>query len=450
MRIINLHVEDVKRIKVVDITPEADIVEIAGKNKQGKSSVLDCIWWILAGKKAHEREPVRDEADTASGRLDLGGMIVKRTWNKERETTAVKVYNPTGAASGTPDEDLPDWKKPQDILDGLLGSLVFNPLAFMLKSERDQFEDLRKIANLDVDLDALDTANELDFAARAKVNKEAKERAAQGIHDDFDNLPKEKVDESAIVDKLQKAGEHNASIETRKARREQAERDVIDKREMAKLLRLSVETERKRVEDRISELQVEVELFVSGKLGDANTADFVATELEEKLKSAEPLPDPIDPGGIREELAAAQENNRVFEIKVDLEYARQDAAKLQADSKTITQRMEARTKQKMDAISQAKIPIPSLGFGEGYLTYNGLPLEQASDSEKLTVSAEIGMAENPELRVMRIRYGDLLDTDSMKALAEIAKKRDFQIWVERVVPSSDAAIVMEDGMVKGA
>ena len=161
-----------------------------------------------------------------------------------------------------------------------------------------------------------------------------------------------------------------------------------------------------------------------------------------------PLPDPIDPATIREELAAAQEANGQFAIKVELQAARREAAELQADSKTITQRMEARTQQKMDSISKAKIPVPGLGFGDGYLTYNDLPLEQASDSEQLTISAEIGMAENPKLRIMRIRYGDQFDAGSMKALAEIAKKNDFQIWVERVAPSSDAAIIMENGMVK--
>ncbi len=455
MRIINLYAKDVKRVAVVDITPAGDIVEIAGENNQGKSTVLDCFWWALAGKKSHQREPIRTGAEEAVIRLDLGEMIVKRTWSKERGTTQVKVYNPVGAKPGTPDEDLPDWKKPQDILDNLLGSLTFDPSAFMLKDERDQFEQLRKIAAVDVDLDALDTANRLDFAVRATVNRDAKERAAQGVHDGFDELPKEKVDESAIVDRLQKAGEHNASIETRKARREQAEHDIKNDLLAAVRHRANAAAAKQSWDTRLAELEAQIKrerLEKGVVIADWNLAardnDTSVEILQRKLDNAEPLPDPIDPSEIRTELAAAQENNRVFEIKLGLEAARREAAEFQAESKMITQRMEARTQQKMDAISKAKIPIPGLGFGEGYLTYNDLPLEQASDSEKLTVSTEIGMAENPKLRLMRIKYGDQFDAGSMKALAKIAKKNDFQIWVERVAPSSDAAIIMENGMVK--
>ena len=50
MKIIRLKAENVKRLHAVEITPEGEVVVVAGKNGAGKSSVLDAITYALAGK----------------------------------------------------------------------------------------------------------------------------------------------------------------------------------------------------------------------------------------------------------------------------------------------------------------------------------------------------------------------------------------------------------------
>jgi hypothetical protein len=79
-----------------------------------------------------------------------------------------------------------------------------------------------------------------------------------------------------------------------------------------------------------------------------------------------------------------------------------------------------------------------------------LPIDQASSAEQLLVSVSIGAALNPKLRVLLIRDGALLDTDSKKLLADFAAKNDLQIWVEETESGDEAAVIMEDGMVVGA
>lgn len=59
-RIVNLHVENVKGIKVVDITPPDDLVVISGNNGQGKSSILDAIYWALNGTSTIDEKPIRN------------------------------------------------------------------------------------------------------------------------------------------------------------------------------------------------------------------------------------------------------------------------------------------------------------------------------------------------------------------------------------------------------
>ena len=43
------------------------------------------------------------------------------------------------------------------------------------------------------------------------------------------------------------------------------------------------------------------------------------------------------------------------------------------------------------------------------ITYNGVPLSEASTAEQIRVSTAIGMADKPELRFLLIRDGSLLD-----------------------------------------
>jgi hypothetical protein len=59
----------------------------------------------------------------------------------------------------------------------------------------------------------------------------------------------------------------------------------------------------------------------------------------------------------------------------------------------------------------------------------------------------MAMALNPKLKVIRIMDGSLLDGENMAVITEMAKDKDFQIWIERVEDGSDMAIIIEDGAI---
>ena len=60
------------------------------------------------------------------------------------------------------------------------------------------------------------------------------------------------------------------------------------------------------------------------------------------------------------------------------------------------------------------------------------------------------MSSNPELRVIRIKDGSLLDADGMAMLKAMASENDFQIWIERVADNDPIAVAIEDGSVANA
>jgi hypothetical protein len=60
------------------------------------------------------------------------------------------------------------------------------------------------------------------------------------------------------------------------------------------------------------------------------------------------------------------------------------------------------------------------------------------------------MSGDPKLRVCRVRDGSLLDESSLKLLADMAAKLDFQVWIERVDSSGKTGFVIAEGQVVGA
>src|SRR5690349_1615636 len=165
MKIVGLIAENVKKLSVVEIRPTNNLVQITGKNGSGKTSCLDAIWWALAGTSNIQAEPIRRDATEARIVLDLGEIIVKRTFKrrmvevdgKEVEqgyTTSIVVENADGSR----------FPSPQKMLDGLLGTLSIDPLAFANMDSRAQFETLKRFVP-GVDFDAIEKANAADYQA---------------------------------------------------------------------------------------------------------------------------------------------------------------------------------------------------------------------------------------------------------------------------------------------
>ena len=173
-----------------------------------------------------------------------------------------------------------------------------------------------------------------------------------------------------------------------------------------------------------------------------------ADEYDEKLKSAPELPPPVDTVLLRQNIEKAAIINRSVAALKQKRMLISQVEELENKSTSITEQMCAREQAKADAITRASMPIPDIGFGDGQVIYKNIPFDQASDAEKLRVSLAIAIAANPELRVIRIRDGSLLDDDGLAAIAKMADELDYQVWIERVDGSGKVGVVIEDGMVK--
>lgn len=427
LRVVGLTVENLKRIKAVHIVPDGDLIQLTGKNGAGKSTVLDSIWWALKGKVVVDPEPIRRGEERAKITLDLGDLIVTRTFTKQEDgefTTSLKVESAEGAL----------FPSPQKILDDLLGSLTFDPLAFLEKDAKGQVADLAKLVKLDVNLELLDGQNAADYENRKDVNRRVKELAGKvsALRGQLVDVPLELIDTSALVQRMAGASKINQGIDE-------------ERRLRADLLRQSNEAKEKATQRRARAAQL---------IEEAEALEAEAERLLQEDANRPALDKPVDTTALLEEIQQADaENQKRKAAKEAHDRHAQAEAEYKAEmakADALTERMAARTKQKADAIAAAKMPVEGLGFGDGVVTFGGFPLAQASTGEQWTVSLAIAGAMNPKLKVIMIRQGALMDSDRIRQTAEWAAANGYQVWMERVEESGKVGIVMEDGAARVA
>ncbi len=410
LRIVELRVDNLKRLRAVHITPEGDLVVLSGPNGAGKSSVLDAIAMALGGREQIPAEPIRRGADHAEVVVDLGEIVVRRTFTPTGGGALV-VQNREGAR----------FTSPQALLDRLVGRLSFDPLAFAREKPARQAEILRELVGLD--LAPLDQQRAQLYAERTAVNKRAASlRARFEVMPKHEDVPAQPVDVSELAEEFRAARLRNEENARQRAALASA-RDTLATRQT-----------------RVANLRAE--------LARAEESARSSAEAVQNLEASTASLQDVDTAALLDRIQGAEQTNRLVRenhqrVTIAAEHT---VAENQADE--LTQQIEGVDRQKAEAIASARMPVPGLGFdAAGGVTLNGLPLEQASAAERLRVSVAIGIAMNPRLRVLLLRDASLLDRQSLRLVAEMAQQSGVQLWVERVEVDEATTVLIEDGQV---
>jgi DNA repair exonuclease SbcCD ATPase subunit len=426
MRVIGLKVQDFKRIRVIDITPNEFVNRISGGNGSGKTSVLDAIEVCLRGTRNVPSKPVRKGASKAIIEIDLGEWIVRRTFSEGGSKNGFLTVEPKDGKSRL--------QGPQEFLNKLVGPNSFDPLEFIRMEPEEQFKTLYKIVLPDVDPNSLDIEKNPDYLKRRELKKEIK--ALETRRDAIqipDNLPMEKRDEAKLLKELGEVGEHNARIERTKRQREEIQRkaDETDDSIAAKV-------------ERIEALRAQVKQMEA----DVKEDKAIVAGTRKTIEKWEPLPEPKNSAHYTQAITEA----RILNAAIDKRGQRDE---LQKEIDGITKRVDSLSTaldeheaNQTKAIEEAKFPIPGLAFGNQEVIFEGIPFTQVSNADQIRASVAIGMADNPQLRVMRIKDGSLLDNASMKVISEMCMSEDFQLFCEIVDTSGDVGVYLEEGEVK--
>lgn len=426
MKIIELRAENVKKLRAVTIRPDGNVVNITGRNGQGKSSVLDSIMYALAGAKTHAQEVVRRGAEKASVTLDLGEIIVE--WKKTSSGATVRVKNREGLAYPTP----------QKMLDALYGGLCFDPAAFLRYPPERQVETVKRLGELD--FTELDQRRAALYERRTEVNNAGKEMAARfnSMPPPGPDVPDEPVSVDALLDeqaKLQAQKDANGRV---RGEYGEAERKLSIARSGVAVNELAVQRLRQQLEAAEAALQ---EMTLA--------SERAARALDEAKARVDALVEP-DTSEVYRRIRTAESTNQAVRAKHERAELEKALDAKRAEREKLTADIEGIDAEKAKLLAEAPMPVVGLGFTDAGVTLNGLPLEQASAAEQLRVSMAMGLALNPRLKVVLIRDGSLLDKKSLEIVAEMAAQVDAQVWIEKVSEGDGVGIVIEDGSVVGA
>jgi hypothetical protein len=416
MKITRFEARNFKRLKAVEINPDGSpVVKIAGRNRQGKSSTLDGIAALLGGEKLCPKEPIRRGENEALLRVEFDeDLAVERKFKLGADgavTSALKVTRKDGL----------QLKKPQAILDALVGKIAFDPLAFLREPAKKQAETIREIAG--VDLSPFDAQRQAAYDRRTEVNRElaaAKARLATSPEVD---APDQEESAGDLLDEQQR----RSDLHTENERKRQRLRTVGAEFNAAK-------AEVERLEAALAAAKTKLEdLRETGK----KLKDEVAALFDPDLAEI--------PARVR----AVEDVNRRVRAKRERAALVAQGVKLEEQSAFLTAAIEKIDAEKATALAAAKLPVPGLSFTADGVLLNDLPFEQAAASEQLRVSMAVALATHPKLPIALIRDASLLDRDALALVGEMSEVAGAQVWLEMVGAESDA-IVIEDGQVEGA
>lgn len=404
VKINELLIENVKRVKAVQFEPSADgLTIIGGRNGQGKTSVLDAIAWALGGNNYKPSVPERDGALVPPNlHIELSnGLIVER----KGKNSTLKVTDPNGNKSG------------QQLLNEFVSTLALDLPKFINGSDKDKADSLLKILGIGDVLSQLDTKENQLYAQRTEVGRIAdrKKKAADEMPM-YPNVPKEPVSATELIKQQQEILARNGENEQKRQNAARYERMLAAAQiafDEAKAALQKAEqdclTARKSAED----------------LHDESTA-----ELEKNLAEIEAL-------------------NIKIRANSTKEAAEIEANNLQQEYDGLTEQIESVREERNKLLDSAELPLPGLSVKDGKLIYNNMPWDGMSGSDQLKVATAIVRKLNPQCGFVLMDKLEQMDLETLQEFGVWLKQEGLQVIATRVSTGDECSIIIEDGMVKG-
>lgn len=409
VKINQLEIENVKRVKAVKYSPNDGLNVIGGNNNQGKTTVLDSIAWALGGEKYRPSNPTR-EGSTIPPNLKVmlsNGIIVER----KGKNSSLKVTDPTGKKAG------------QTLLDGFVESLALNLPKFMNSSNKEKANTLLQIIGVGDELAKYEMKESELYQERLAIGRIAdqkKKYAKEQIY--YENVPNDLISPQELIDQQQSILAQNGE--------NQRKREKVTQYEY-KVKTLTDEVAR------LKQLLDSKEDELNKATGDLSIAKTDALDLIDQ--STEEL---------ERNLANIEETNRKIRANFDKQKAEEEATQYGEQYDSLTAEIENVREKKFDLLNNADLPLPGLSVENGELTYKGKKWDGMSGSEQLRVSAAIVRKLNPNCGFVLLDKLEQMDLTTLKEFGKWLEQEGLQAIATRVSTGDECSIIIEDGMVK--
>lgn len=393
VKINELQIENVKRIKAVKLEPTSNgLTIVGGKNNQGKTSVLDSIAWALGGDRFKPSQANREGSVTQPYlKITLSnGVVVERTG----KNSSLKVIDPHGNKAG------------QQLLNEFIESFALNLPKFLQSNANEKANILLQIIGIGDKLIELETAENNKYNQRhtiGQIAEQKKKYADEMVH--YDGVPSEPVSASDLIQQQQEILYQNAENQKKRERlKELREKKYV------------LESELNRVNNDLKIAEMSVEELI----------DRSTEELEENIEKIDAL-------------------NIKIRSNLDKERAEEVAHDFQNQYNALTAEIEDIRAEKKKLLDNADLPLPELSVVNGEISYKGMKWDNMSGSDQLKVATAIIRKLNPECGFVLVDKLEQMDIDTLNEFGQWLESEGLQVIATRVSTGDECSVIIEDG-----
>lgn len=400
LKINQLEIENVKRIRAVKIEPNANgLTIIGGNNNQGKTSVLDSIAWALGGDRYRPSAAIRDGSNIPP-RLHIvmsNGLVVER----KGKNSDLKVTDPAGNKGG------------QQLLNEFVSQLALDLPRFMQASDKEKGDTLLQIIGVGDKLAELERRESDTYNRRRAIGQIADQKmkfAKEMVY--YPDAPKEPVSISELLSQQQAILAQNGEDQR--------------KRQLAAQL----EQQKQALRRQLDEIQEQYAAVCK----DCDIAARSAQDLQDQ-STAE----------LERNIADIEAINVKARANLDKEKAEMDANAYSQQYAALTAQLDKTRQEKADLLNHAELPLPGLSVEEGALTYNGKRWDSMSGSDQLKVSTAIVRRLNPKCGFVLLDKLEQMDIGTLREFGAWLESEGLQAIATRVSTGGECSIIIEDG-----
>lgn len=401
VKINSLEFENVKRIKAVQLEPsKSGLTIIGGKNRQGKTSVLDSIAWALGGDKFKPSNPMR-HGSVVEPHLKVtldNGITVERSG----KNSSLKVIDSTSKKGG------------QQLLNSFVEQFALDLPKFMNQSSKEKAATLLRIIGVGDKLYQLEANEQTLYNQRTAIGRIAdqKDKFAKEMPI-YTGVPAEPVSASELIRQQQDILARNGENQR--------------KREQRDYYKSQLDLAQTAYEQAKSRLEAAENNYKLASIDAENLTDENTSELERNI-------------------AEIEEINKKVRANLDREKAEIDADDYKEQYKHLTNEIENIRQAKKDLLNGADLPLPGLSVEGGELLYNGSKWDCMSGSEQLIVATSIVRKLNPDCGFVLLDKLEQLDGDTLTEFGSWLESQGLQAIATRVSTGDECSIIIEDGM----
>jgi hypothetical protein len=407
VKINTLELENVKRIKAVQLTLSPNgLTIIGGNNRQGKTSVLDAICWALGGDRYKPSQPQREGSEIPPHlKLTLSnGLIVERTG----KNSALKVIDPEGRKGG------------QQLLNEFVEQFALDLPAFMEMPSKKKADVLLRIIGIGEQLYRMEQSEKQLYNRRTEIGRIADQKAKFAAELPlYADVPKEPVSAAELIAKQQE-------ILARNGQRKQWQAEAQQIAFVIQKLTADIERTKRELERLEATLAAE----------QAKAAEAAKSPEELEMESTEEL---------EEQLRKVEEINAKVRANCDREKAEIDADDFKKQYEELTTEIEQARAARHDLLNGAQMPLPGLSVENGELIYNGQAWDNMSGADQMIVGASIVRKLNPNCGFVLLDKLEQMDLQTLTAFNKWLESEGLQVIATRVSTGDECSVIIEDG-----